>query len=871
MEASGDQQLHNDENKQKQIQKDADKESSEDENPSTSDVASSQSNGNNDDVIQTISEKSKNVCRKLQMRRDCLQRRKQEIKDNNGAADANDLKAYEVLQQMRVRRDVKSDSTKTSTISLNSSTSASQNGPVDSAIVPPMRGFNKPQLESWVAGLQELVVRLTINDRAIKSKAQQLASKISNLKNFPLFIGIDIENGPSTSQAARQVNGEVNVQENSQKQQDNNEQENNNVQENIITSTSKNTKQKSNKQQKKLSESTPQEQLVNYINSILSDYLGEQQLDKMETLKCNITNLDDLENYAQTLVQAGMGRIVEEEIRINKKNNRQSFITLSNDREGLDRDGIITLPVARRYAFDGDKVRAFVLAAKASSQNPIEEGKKTRRISSNIMGGKDNSICLADDEDLFDECDSSADTDMDDSPDTADTSVIVSDNCPKAFVISIVKQTELREVVGSISFKKTASLNSRNYYKLKPHDMRIPMVYIAADLCQEHVNAVGKDDVVGMLYLAQVLETDSSGHCLGELLQPVGKVGNLEAEIKAILLHNGMKNLKPYDQKFYDMFDGPMLPVTEEDLKHREDLRKKCIFTIDPLTARDLDDAVSVEKISDDEYEIGVHISDVSHYLEENSELDNLVKERATSVYLVNEVIHMLPTSLCYRCSLLPGEDKFAFSVFWRWNEKTGLLDKPRFTRSVINSCSQFAYEHAQKIIDNPNETFGRDDFPEIFNNWTPDDIKWRVLLLHSISKTLKGQRYESGALSINNPKLRFSLDPVSGEPLSYAIEGRQEANFLIEEFMLLANQAVAKFIHEHFPDTSILRNHAPPIQKSMKALKERLANLNLDFDISTSKTIYESMQRLCSQASDPAAMEACLNTMLTKPMARAR
>ncbi|XP_005178653.2 DIS3-like exonuclease 2 [Musca domestica] len=824
-------------------------------------------------ILKNIHEKSSNLLSKLQEKKHALQNK---TKDNSEASDRIARIALKTMKSSQNTIDVEGNARGNASSSKQLKNTESKvaphcNGaipkiPINSPAVDPSEDnkkqlaetnevasklfskCSKSELKGLVGGLQELIVKLTVNDNKLQQKVQKLASDIKVLKDFPLL---------------NQIPTDKSLKQNST-----------NSQKVVEKSTRRGPEEKSpqcinekqDRNQKISKEINPRDVLLNYINSSLLEYTGD---DKSSTkVTCTMMNLDDLENFGQMLVKMGFGSIVEGEIRVNRKNNRQAFISLSNDRESGERDAIVTVPAARHFAFDGDIVRAFVFNVKPNpSKLGQSENRRQRTSSVNIMGGKENSICLTEDEDPLNECDSPPDTDIEDD----NVAAISLDNCRKAFVISIIKQTELREVVGSINFIKTTTLNSKVYYKLKPHDMRIPMVYIPEESCQSHVDAASKDDIVGMLFLALILETDISGHYIGELLQPVGKVGNLEAEIKAILLHNGLKKLKPYDQKFYDMYDGPMPPITEDDLKFREDLRKKCVFTIDPLTARDLDDAMSVEKISEDEYEIGVHISDVSHYLEENSELDNLVKERATSIYLVNEVIHMLPTSLCFRCSLLPGEDKFAFSVFWRWNESQQTLSEPRFTRTVLNSCSQFAYEHAQMIIDNPNEDFSDSDLPDIFNGFTPDDIKWRVLLLYSISKHLKTKRYESGALSINNPKLRFNLDPITGEPLSYEVEGRKEANFLIEEFMLLANQAVAKFTHQHFPNTAILRNHAPPLQKSMRALKDRLANMDLEFDISTSKTLYESMKRITRASENPAAVEACLNTFLTKPMARAR
>ncbi|KAH8416279.1 hypothetical protein KR222_002466, partial [Zaprionus bogoriensis] len=592
-----------------------------------------------------------------------------------------------------------------------------------------------------------------------------------------------------------------------------------------------------------------------YINRIVQQHVGAEQLLPVELLFKG--EFGDLEAHARRLVAAGYGRIVEEEIRVNRKNNRQAFITMSNDREALDRDGIVLLPVARRYAFEGDTVRAFVLNV-AATVSKASDG-----ASDNIIGGK-GSLSLAEDEELSEE------TESQDSDDD-NVAVISSDNCPKAFVISIVKQTELRQIVGNISFTNPTKLCGEElFYKLRPFDLRMPMVYIPQASCAVHIGNKQADEVCGLLYLAHILETDCNGHCIAELVQAVGRVGNLDDELKAILFHNSLRDAVPFEERFNEMYAQPAPAVSPEDLLNRRDMRKSCVFTIDPLTARDLDDALSIEQLADDVYEVGVHISDVAHYLQENSELDNIVKERSTSIYLANEVIHMLPTTLCFRCSLLPGEDKFSFSVFWRLDSNGTQLTQPTFTRSVINSCSQFAYEHAQKIIDNPGEPFTEDDFPNILNGFTVQDIVKRVAWLNGIARNMRKGRFDNGALSINNAKVRFTLDPLSGEPTGFEVEKQREANHMIEEFMLMANQAVARFIHDAFPNIAVLRNHPPPLTKSLKALREKLSAQGLELDYSSSKALQESMHRLCQESEDPVAMSACLSQLLMKPMARA-
>ncbi|XP_018803834.1 PREDICTED: DIS3-like exonuclease 2 isoform X2 [Bactrocera latifrons] len=828
--------------------------------------------------IATLQEKTKNLRDKLGIHRNKLQQHATAVTNISEVSLINDTLAEHAMKSLQ------SNTTNSLNNSIATISVSENNRKLKTEQVQAQYSSRKQlqkkvgDLQEQVEGLHELLNQLTIKNPQLKERVLTLAHRNPKLRQIKLFTASEIS--ASTSRKAQPLltakqrkESEVSNASTTTSQKDTTSvNDNASVQKANRKRSQRKRKNKLTKESK--NQKSEIESLSKYLNNIVSEYFGPEQKKKADELEFKGT-FDDLESYAQTLVQAGIGRIVEEEIRINRKNNRQSFITMSSDREGTERDGIILLPVARRYAFEGDIVRAFVMnmgvgATPTSSPTDTvaKEGRKTEVEGASVTGGKETSLSL-DDEDPFEDTespDSENDAEMDAS------AIAVPDNCPKSFVISIVKQTPLRELVGTISFKNSMKLNDEiSYYKLKPHDMRVPMVYIPESKCSSHITTENQGDVCGMLYLVRVIETDINGHCIGELLQPVGKVGNVEAELKAILLHNGLKNIKPFEQHFNDQYAQPDSPISAADLRFREDWREKCVFTIDPLTARDLDDAVSVESLDDDIYEIGVHISDVAHYLQEDSELDNIVKERATSIYLVNEVIHMLPKTLCFKCSLLPGEDKFAFSVFWRINKHGEIIGQPRFTRTVINSCVQLAYEHAQKVIDNPNEDFGIDDFPTICNGFTVQDICPRIQILNKIAEILRQKRFDGGALSINNPKIRFNLDPITGEALSYELDSRQEANFLIEEFMLLANQSVARFIYDRFPDISILRNHGPPLSKSMKNLREKLLSLGMEFDCSSSKAVYASMQKLCREAKDPEAMDACLSALLTKPMARAK
>ncbi|XP_037929282.1 DIS3-like exonuclease 2 [Teleopsis dalmanni] len=658
-------------------------------------------------------------------------------------------------------------------------------------------------------GLIKLITEIVKQNPNLKESVIKCASEIPNLRGRQIFV-YDLD-GPTCSRY-REMS----------KNDHFNDRSANSTKTNGLVEIKEPTKKK-----------TAKYELEKYINSSVKDYV-EKGTELAESLIFNYSM--NLEEYANRLVENDLGRIVEAEIRINRKNNSQSFIPLSTERNSGIRDAAIYLPVARMYAFEGDTVRAFVF-------NPVS----TTIVDLSGSGDDDDQI----------------------ESDGLNNSIVM--HCPKAFAIAIVKEGSQRQFIGAVCFRNFVKLHDgENYYKLRPNDIRTPMVFIPQSSCQEYLKEIEKLEM-DMLFLAKFVKTDINGHCIGEIIQPIGKAGELETETKAILISNGLHEIKPYEERFNAIFDNKPLQIVPEDLVHREDLRKCCIFTIDPLTARDLDDAMSIEVISENEFEVGVHISDVSHYLLEDTELDDIVKNRATSIYLVNDVIHMLPKSLCFKCSLLPGEDKYAFSVFWRMNGNGEVLTQPRFTRSVLNSCTQFAYEHAQTIIDNPEKNFDIDDLPTILNGFTISDIVSKILLLHSIAVKLREKRYENGALSINNPKMRFSLDPLTAEPLSFQIEDRIEANFLIEEFMLLANQTVAKFIYEKYPNISILRYHEPPLTNGMKKVYEKLLTFGVTLKYETSKALQESMREICEHAENPDAMEAYINNLLTKPMARAK
>ena len=261
----------------------------------------------------------------------------------------------------------------------------------------------------------------------------------------------------------------------------------------------------------------------------------------------------------------------------------------------------------------------------------------------------------------------------------------------------------------------------------------------------------------------------------GEVIDILGRAGENNAEINAIMAEFGLPY--KYPQNVEKAADKIEAGITPEEIAKREDFRDVTTFTIDPKDAKDFDDALSIRKLPNGNWEVGVHIADVTHYVTPGSIIDKEAKERATSVYLVDRVVPMLPEHLCNGiCSLRPDEEKLAFSCIFEMNDNAEVL-KSRIARTVIKSNRRFAYEDAQEII----ETGKGDLAPEI-------------LTLDRLAKLLRGRRFDNGSVDFERDEVKFDLDE-KGHPVGVFFKESKDANKLIEEFMLLANRTVAQAI----------------------------------------------------------------------------
>lgn len=262
---------------------------------------------------------------------------------------------------------------------------------------------------------------------------------------------------------------------------------------------------------------------------------------------------------------------------------------------------------------------------------------------------------------------------------------------------------------------------------------------------------------------------------IGEIIHVLGKQGQNETEMNAILADFGFPLSFP--AKVEEEVAGIPNELSAKDLEGRRDFRKILTFTIDPVDAKDFDDAISFQVLKNGHFEIGVHIADVTHYLHPFTALDKEAYERATSVYLVDRVIPMLPEKLSNNlCSLVPNQDRLTFSAVFEMDEN-GQIFEQWFGKTVIHSARRFSYEQAQEVLEGKSE-----------------ELKLELNTLNAIAYKLREQRFSKGAMSFETTEVKFKLD-ADGRPLGVYVKERKDAHKLIEDFMLLANRKVAEFI----------------------------------------------------------------------------
>lgn len=338
----------------------------------------------------------------------------------------------------------------------------------------------------------------------------------------------------------------------------------------------------------------------------------------------------------------------------------------------------------------------------------------------------------------------------------------------------------------------------------------------------------------------------------GKVIKVLGKPGEHNTEIHAILADYGLPYEFPHEVE--DYANNISTLITDDEIAKRRDMRDVLTFTIDPKDAKDFDDALSFRILEDGLFEIGIHIADVSHYLKENTILDEEAYQRATSVYLVDRVVPMLPEILSNNaCSLRPHEEKYTFSAVFKMNNNAEVKDQ-WFGRTVTYSDARFAYEEAQTIIESnasgssPINT----SIPEkisltgkTYN--TTIEIVEAILTFDKLAKIMRKRRMKNGAISFDKVEVKFNLDE-NNNPEGVYFKTSKEANKLIEEFMLLANKRVAEFIGKQSPKkTFVYRVHDEPDETKLAALQTVVSRFGYNLNFKDRKSITSSLNNLLS------------------------
>ncbi|MDC3319264.1 ribonuclease R, partial [Flavobacteriaceae bacterium] len=368
-------------------------------------------------------------------------------------------------------------------------------------------------------------------------------------------------------------------------------------------------------------------------------------------------------------------------------------------------------------------------------------------------------------------------------------------------------------------------------------------MYVDIFISKARINGAEHGDKV------QVKITDwpeNSKNPFGKITQVLGKPGDHNTEIHSILLEYGL----PY--KFENEVEKDAsnlsLEITKEEISKRRDMRKDLTFTIDPKDAKDFDDALSFTKLENGNYEIGIHIADVSHYVQPNTILDKEAYNRATSVYLVDRVVPMLPEILSNgACSLRPNEEKLTFSAVFEINENAQILNE-WFGRTVTYSDKRFAYEEAQTIIETEKNFIPENISITNESYYVPDTIVEAILKLNKLAKILRKKRMKEGAISFDRVEVKFNLDE-NANPTGVFFKESKDANKLIEEFMLLANRKVAEFIgkekNKPTNQTFIYRVHDEPDIEKLAALQNIVYNFGYKINTLTRESTTESLNKL--------------------------
>ena len=528
--------------------------------------------------------------------------------------------------------------------------------------------------------------------------------------------------------------------------------------------------------------------------------------------------------------EAGLkkGQLFEGVIKFNFKQSNEGYVSLA----GEERDICILGPTARNKSLPGDTVifkiipKPTILLDKKKNRNKkFKESKKA-----------ENKHAEASQE-------------QEEEEEEEEQTEKESEKSRKyGKVVFIRKRTENLEFLGT--FRKDQGNTA--IYKFFPNHKGVPLFVVnnldlskKNELFEKYEQSI--DDQLKDNFFSVKFISWNDNNAVGTIVNNFGAIDRTETQYEVLKYDNNIFHTEEFPENIYKQLPTDDWKITEKDLQNRVDLRGTTIFTIDPKTAKDLDDALSCELLEGGNFRVGVHIADVSHFVPLGSPLDDEAKKRATTVYLAQENIPMLPRILADKlCSLEENVDRLAFSVSWILSPQGDILEES-FFKSIIRSARKFAYEDVHEIIADPSK---------FRNDANQSKCTQAIIYLDKLAKTLKQKRYENGSLDLDTPEIYFEFD-AEGNITDVKPYIRFDSHFLIEEFMLLANISVARKISGVNGENkyasrpgALLRRHEPPQPSKILDFLDRCNNdLHLDIPAaSTSKDLHHALQIIRNQ-----------------------
>jgi ribonuclease R len=422
---------------------------------------------------------------------------------------------------------------------------------------------------------------------------------------------------------------------------------------------------------------------------------------------------------------------------------------------------------------------------------------------------------------------------------------------PEGEVVEVLERNKT-DFVGVIDIQKNFSFVSTAN----------PKMYTDIFIPKDKIGDAEQGDVVLVHIEDWPARADSP---FGKVIKVLGKPGEHDTEIHAILAEYGLPSEFPIEVETYAQNIDTSIEASE--IAKRRDMRNTLTFTIDPKDAKDFDDALSFKKLENGNYEIGIHIADVSYYLEEGTILDDEAYQRATSVYLVDRVVPMLPEVLSnFACSLRPQEEKYTFSAIFEIDEKCKVINE-WFGRTVIFSDQRFAYEEAQYIIETKDDTIPEEISITGSIYKVSAEIVAATLKMDELAKIFRKKRMNDGAISFDKVEVKFNLSE-EGEPEGVYFKVSKDANHLIEEFMLLANKKVAEFIGKQ-KKTFIYRIHDEPNEDKLFAMQAVIAKFGHKIDFKQG-SISQALNKLMEDVNGKKEQNL-IDTLAIRTMSKAK